>query len=62
MEYMTRQTQGRDRYSAISNMTIEDFWKEYVDKKVPKTTAYITRVAAQLRKEEKIENYKKNLR
>ena len=47
-------------YSAISSMTIEDFWKEYVDKKVPRDDyAYITEGSSSItKKEEKIENYK----
>ena len=47
-------------YSAISSMTIEDFWKEYVDKKVPRDDyTYITEGSSSItKKEEKIENYK----
>ena len=51
---------GEMEYSAISSMTIEDFWKEYVDKKVPRNDyAYITEGSSSItKKEEKIENHK----
>ena len=34
--YDQTNSKGEMEYSAISSMTIEDFWKEYVDKKVPR--------------------------
>ena len=58
--YDQTNSKGEMEYSAISSMTIEDFWKEYVDKKVPRDDyAYITEGSSSItKKEEKIENYK----